>query len=350
MPDVWDTQRTTWMTPVAAARAGRSARNVIAVDPRSRGDARVGEPNHRPLTYRPELDGIRGLAILLVLVSHATPFHAAGWAGVAVFFVLSGYLITGVLQRDPRIGRFYLRRVARLAPALVVTLAFVWAFLPRNGIDAVILYAANWPIIAGYDMAALWHTWSLAIEEQFYLVWPFALPLLVKWPRALVGLAAAIVLLRFALPLEWAYYATFARLDGLLLGAALALLPLRPRASWPGLALLAACSLASPYTFPALSLAGMTLAGVLLVASPPKVLVALASVGRVSYSLYLYHLPLTFVFGPVGVLVAIPVAYLSTRFLEDPIRRRVAERLDRADGARHVTAGNARAGAWSVGP
>src|SRR5450759_534901 len=143
------------------------------------------------MKHRPELDGLRGIAILAVLGAHmGVPGFAAGGggAGVTLFFVLSGYLITSLLfaEKD-RFGRvdlraFYMRRALRLFPALaavlvVVVLLVVTGSMPQaasEGVDyrivllGVVGYVANWVAVAGQSIGILGHTWSLAVEEQFY--------------------------------------------------------------------------------------------------------------------------------------------------------------------------------------
>jgi len=233
------------------------------------------------LRHEPALDGLRGLAILAVLLYHG----GVGWAqggffGVEAFFVLSGFLITSLLlaewgaSRGVRLGRFWGRRARRLLPALfcvVAATAIQQAIVGVNGavpdfrVDGIstLFYFANWHAIAtgtGYFaqtalVSPLQHTWSLAIEEQFYLVWPLLLlgVLTVSNPRragrrhgpqrpadarprlwplfvvAVVGAFASAtemaVLYHLGTPLErvWAYYGTDTRAQGLLAGASLAI-------------------------------------------------------------------------------------------------------------------------------
>jgi len=232
------------------------------------------------LRHEPALDGLRGLAIIAVLLYHGDLSIArGGYFGVEAFFVLSGYLITSLLltewtrSRAIRLGRFWARRARRLLPALFCVVAVVavqQALVGPNGavpdfrMDGIstIFYFANWHEIAtgtGYFAqtaipSPLQHTWSLAIEEQFYLVWPLLLlaflgftnrrerrrrhsphaasdrpgrlqPLLVF---TIVGaIASAVemgVLYHLGTPLEriWVYYGTDTRSQGLLSGAALA--------------------------------------------------------------------------------------------------------------------------------
>ena len=161
------------------------------------------------LGYRPALDGVRGIAILLVLASHvAIPgLAAAGPVGVAVFFTLSGFLITGLLlseqERTDRISlpRFYERRARRLLPALfassaAVAAATIWLgpwWFNWGQMPPALFYYANWvKVDPSGNLAALSGTWSLAIEEQFYLVWPALLVVLVRQGRRVVMLAASL--------------------------------------------------------------------------------------------------------------------------------------------------------------
>jgi peptidoglycan/LPS O-acetylase OafA/YrhL len=156
------------------------------------------------VTYRPDVDGLRAVAVILVVVFHAFP-HAlpGGFVGVDVFFVISGYLITGLILEDRlaekfSFRRFYARRARRILPALALiiaaTLAIGWfVLLPapfaRLGLYAIsgALFFPNllsWSEAGYFDAAAkakpLLHLWSLGVEEQFYLVWP-ALLVALRW-------------------------------------------------------------------------------------------------------------------------------------------------------------------------
>ncbi len=154
--------------------------------------------------YRPQLDGVRAVAITLVIVFHLG-YLPGGWIGVDVFFVLSGYLITSILLSRPgwslpSLRRFWSRRARRLLPAVLVMLAvvLVYGWLGGPGVVpaqlrapalATTFYVANWQqIVAGHSYFAKFaspnpfqHTWSLAIEEQYYLLWPVLLGGLVTW-------------------------------------------------------------------------------------------------------------------------------------------------------------------------
>jgi peptidoglycan/LPS O-acetylase OafA/YrhL len=168
---------------------------------------------HGKMGRWPALDGVRGLAILLVMVEHThlAPFHGGG-LGVDLFFVLSGFLISGLLLAEFQrsggldIRRFYYRRALRLLPALLVlvaaTIGLVLAFdLGEIGratlamAPKTLFYVANLGRTDVGNASLLAHTWSLSIEEQFYLVWPLALLLLLRtrWSRtALVGVVLAV--------------------------------------------------------------------------------------------------------------------------------------------------------------
>jgi len=219
------------------------------------------------LQYRPALDGVRAFAVLAVIGYHlGYRWLRGGFVGVDVFFVLSGYLITTLLvleyQRTARIDipNFWLRRAKRLLPALFILIVAVWCWevaeaprfeLPQRGQDLIwtLFYGSNWHFISsGQDYFAQFtsaspvrHTWSLAIEEQFYLAWP-PIVLLILMRRAKTGsrlaLVCAVGILASALAMAWlfapddpsrAYYGTDTRAHQLLIGALLAVLALSPR-------------------------------------------------------------------------------------------------------------------------
>ena len=222
--------------------------------------ARVGADTavETRLPYLPGLDGLRAIAVGMVVLYHAgVAWLPGGFLGVEVFFVISGYLITALLLAERRqlgriaLGTFWFRRARRLFPALslllVAVLTFVVLWLPgevarvRGDALAALGYVTNWYYIfrqLSYFEAVgrpspLQHLWSLAIEEQFYLLWPPLLILLLpRWPRrhilaALVAAAASTLLMAFlyqphADPSR-VYYGTDTRAAGLLFGSALAL-------------------------------------------------------------------------------------------------------------------------------
>jgi len=232
--------------------------------------------------YRPQLDGLRAVAVYLVVAYHAG-IHgfSGGFIGVDLFFVLSGYLVTQLLLRDfrqsERIGfrRFYARRMRRLLPAAFATLivtAVVYTAVAapaevlaaRGGFRSAFLYVANWHFIAqsndyfaaDVNSNPVVHFWSLAVEEQFYLLWPLAVWLLSN--RGVLRATGAMILLapvcRYLLhllgfPQTALYEFTISRVDALGAGAALAVVMRDPvlRALlirwWRWLALIAAALL-----------------------------------------------------------------------------------------------------------
>jgi len=350
------------------------------------------------LGHSPALDGLRGVALILVLVYHFTGVGGplpGGWSGVDVFFVLSGFLITALLL-DERylhgrvaVGRFYARRGLRLLPALIVMLV-IWSGLllafhdstwigatPSGGkrggpidvlpalghVALVMTYGINWVhAVVGHGWAPLGHLWSLAVEEQFYLVWPATLLLFLRlpagkrvWPVLLLAAVSA------ALPFflydggagkDRIYFGTDTRAVGLLLGAAAALVWHRRRArglparlpgvrAWSGLAFVAAVAvyLANmPVKFlVAPALLGLAVSQVVpyLVDHPTSLLGRaltprpLVWVGKRSYALYLWHYlwatwthPLPLHYGlPLGIAGTLACTVLSWRFVEQPALR-----------------------------
>jgi peptidoglycan/LPS O-acetylase OafA/YrhL len=291
------------------------------------------------------LDGLRGIAVLAVLASHAFAFAAGGFVGVDVFFVLSGYLITSLLLVErARTGHidvpaFYRRRIARLAPAYLLMLAVATPIMagPLAGaarwplaaaVGATATYVANWACVVDVDaLGPVIHTWSLAIEEQFYLLWPAAFIGLsrsrrspVRWLSA--GLAVIVVARAggwLLAPGVWPYFDTVTHADGLLAGCLLAVLlagkgeteasPASLRrsraAAAAGIAVLAAIAATLDVDSSLTYLAGLTLAVAGTVAVVRHLVLhpggrlsrvlrwaPLAFVGRISYGLYLFHMPL----------------------------------------------------------
>ncbi|MGO9179229.1 MAG: acyltransferase family protein [Candidatus Limnocylindrales bacterium] len=299
------------------------------------------------LGHRPSLDALRGIAILLVLLSHAgVPYlGAAGFVGVSLFFALSGYLITALLlceladHRAVDLRAFYLRRARRLLPGLAVLLAATggWAIASGSVASwlpaglAAAFYVGNWAFIAGLPMAGLGHTWSLAVEEQFYFTWPLVLLLLMRMgPRAAIAGALVIVALSFAA--EWAalpsyghaYYGSDTRAKDLLLGCVVAMISMHRGVDFripTAAAIGAAAVLVFLCTAP-------DLPGAPLVVSPAVVMVVawcaarpqfaawrwLTATGRISYGLYLYHVPI--LVGPLAGLSLWPrvVALLASSY------------------------------------
>ena len=197
--------------------------------------------------YRPDLDGLRAIAVGLVILTHAQwPWrNNGGDAGVTAFFVLSGYVITRLLLRQHAEGRadvlgFYRRRLVRLGPALLALLAFTlvtgiligWPTQWRLGIVSCLLYVSNWVQVAGINIDPLGHTWSLAIEEQFYLLWPALLFGLIARRRDwLIPATIVLIVLGSLIRVEssglFEYFSTFTRADAILLGCLVALTGIR---------------------------------------------------------------------------------------------------------------------------
>jgi peptidoglycan/LPS O-acetylase OafA/YrhL len=374
------------------------------------------------MRYSAPLDGIRAIAILAVLVFHVVPRWAAGgFTGVDVFFVLSGFLITSIILHDLRearfsLGEFYARRVQRLVPnaaATVLAVVVLWALLmppsaarlaARHGVWAV----ANlsnffiWSNLGGYwgdaaDTAPLLHTWSLAIEEQFYLLFPGALVLLARFQRDrvtawLAALGAASLALCVATT-DTAPVTAFnllpARVWELLLGAVVASLatplapgaPSRPRlgpglqeaAGWAGLAVVAAgFVLVREEGFPgAIALVptvGTTLVVLAatgenrvsrLLGSP-----ALAWIGKRSYSLYLWHWPFITLGkqeaqlrglpagagAAAGAAVGVALGLAAYHLVEQPLRTRGPGRRWRLAASAAMAAAVLATAAWRGRP
>ena len=336
------------------------------------------------LGYRPSLDGLRAVAVLAVMSWHyVLPGVKGGFLGVDIFFVLSGFLITRLLieewelTRGIHLGRFYLRRMLRLFPALFLLLLLTLPIVPRIWTYASLLYVTNWGILAGkLNSCAIMQLWSLSVEEQFYLVWPPLLLLLLalRTPRRIIGVVVALLAAASAAFKiagwhsidDWSrfYFGSDARADELLIGCGLALLmswSTVPQRAWfrsavqwatvPAILWLGYLIVASAVYWRLLyQQAGLTLAALAtcvlilqcLIAPVPGVRSFLAwrpmvAIGRMSYGLYLWHSPVAWVTDarhyewvpalsrPVQFLVRVALTFAiagsSYRFLERPLLR-----------------------------
>jgi peptidoglycan/LPS O-acetylase OafA/YrhL len=332
-------------------------------------------------TYRPDIDGLRAIAVVSVVLFHASmPGFGGGFLGVDVFFVISGFLITRILTHEGTqavsLAAFYERRVRRIAPALIAVLAAsllaaLLLFSPNEieelskTVVSVTFFVANFHFMRGADYFAsqadaspLVHLWSLSVEEQFYVAYPLFLWVMRRLPRTfLLPAVAAGLVASFAVS-QWlatrdpnaAFYFTPSRAWEILLGALVALRPLKvPEAGAEVLALVSLSLVTVPVFFfsrhtvwPGLNAAIPTAGTAVLLAlgEGRRTLVSrllslkpLVAVGLVSYSLYLWHWPLfefyqRWVLRPIApweyaVLIAIAAsaAWLSWRFVERPFRR-----------------------------
>ena len=211
--------------------------------------------SERQLHYRPDIDGLRAVAVIPVVLYHAgVQFFSGGYVGVDVFFVISGFLIAGIIAREIQSNRFslvnfYERRARRILPALFVvigaTLAAGWVIAwPDNYVEigesalATVFFSSNfyfWQTTDYFATAAeyrpLLHTWSLAVEEQFYIFFPLVLILMAKLPRSrLLASLVAIFVISVTMSVAWtvtapgaAFYLAPVRAWELLVGVFLAL-------------------------------------------------------------------------------------------------------------------------------
>jgi peptidoglycan/LPS O-acetylase OafA/YrhL len=326
----------------------------------------------RPRRRVSAFDGIRALAVLAVLGFHeGWPGLPGGFLGVDVFFVLSGYLITGTLITGQPLLRFWERRVRRLVPALVVMLVTVTAVVTltqpdqlaalRGALLPALCYVSNWYEIAKHGSyfslygppSPLMHLWSLAIEEQFYLVWPLVvLAIRPLRNRAIVPAALAIasaiamaILYRHGGDPSRVYYGTDTHASALLVGAALAFVPKGPgkfTIPAPALDAVGAAGLAvlgwecghfggdDPVLYPyGLVVTALAAAAVIAAAAGDGAIAALLSakplrwLGERSYGIYLWHWPVIVLLtkNPVGSVFAVGLAAASWEFIERPILR-----------------------------
>ena len=338
-------------------------------------------------TYRPEIDGLRAVAVLAVVFYHAEfEFFSGGFVGVDVFFVISGYLIGRILIAELADGGFsyagfFERRARRILPALFFMLLLVvlpaYVLLPpadlqnfANSLLGATWFSSNFIFWAeagyfdrGSEVKPLLHTWSLAVEEQFYLVFPLLLATLVKLKKVIAGLVLGVVmslalaLLGLSAGTDWPFFMLASRAWELGLGALVAALAHQQSLSrlysdnrleqlWPLLGMVgivtAILTFSEATPTPGLPLvlptAGTAL--LLLVHSPGGWIAQLlshpllSSLGLVSYSFYLWHQPilvlsrfhfrgdLTPLMTWAALFGALLLAVLSWKFIEQPFRNR----------------------------
>ncbi len=340
--------------------------------------------------YRPDIDGLRALAVLAVLIFHAFPSALpGGFVGVDIFFVISGYLITTILLKQMEthqfsLAHFYAQRIKRIFPALATVLIFClwvgWIALSSGEYKQLGRYTAGgaaflnnflfWRDAGYFDTAAatkpLLHLWSLAIEEQFYLIWPLLLLICHKLSRTTFKARSKVVLIGaiFCTSLIYSYqlvardltadfYSPFARSWELIVGATLAYwhqqsstLSLSKRISLL-LAVIGGCLLVAGMTlidhtraFPGLWALLPTLGTACLIAAGPSSYInrqwlasrPLVSIGLISYPLYLWHWPLltfarifegqtpTVIVRCLLLLASAGLAFLTYQLIERPIR------------------------------
>jgi peptidoglycan/LPS O-acetylase OafA/YrhL len=326
------------MAPLTACCASPADRPGPGTGP----DYLLRVPARQRLGYLPALDGVRAGAVILVILHHADLFGmpGGGLVGVESFFVLSGFLITALLIGERRVsGRvalpsFYARRALRLFPALlamvVAVSAYSWHFhdeRSRDAIPGVLLYFANWSQANGRPLALLSHTWSLAVEEQFYLVWPALLVIVFAKTRnfravAIAALALAVTSTVIRLTL-WHGDADVLRLrngfdtraSGLLLGCVLAVFVMGQYAGSGRLAVVGSRAAAAGavvllvmsrttvnerwgygWGLSVVQLGALALIGGLVVAPAGRLPAALSTaplrwIGQRAYGLYLWHFP-----------------------------------------------------------
>ena len=317
------------------------------------------------LGYMPALDGLRGVAIALVIANHVG-WLGGGFLGVDVFFVLSGFLITTVLleewgrERSVSLSAFYVRRARRLLPAVFALLAVLGAVAVASAsaggsvepivtsVAATLFYTANiWRAMGHELIGPLTPMWSLAQEEQFYLLWPPLLALLLRRGVSLRRVATGLVLAAVAVMLWRAhlgpdartFFSPDTRSDPLLIGCLLAVcrhhLPRIPvSAAAVAVATLTvdvafasvSGGLANAFGYPLAGISTAVLIAAALQSSPVTRLLQfrpLVLLGVISYGLYVWQ---GFVFailgGLPGIAVALLVAVVSYRFIEQPFRRR----------------------------
>jgi peptidoglycan/LPS O-acetylase OafA/YrhL len=318
------------------------------------------------MPYNPALDGVRALSILAVVLFHCeVPGARGGFIGLDVFFVLSGYLITSLLATEHRqggieVGRFYARRALRLYPTLLLMIAAYVVLAPilwpadNRWLSAALaaFYVYDYALPFWELTYTIGHTWSLGVEEKFYLLWPLLLPLVLRTRhpvRWLLSAFLAVTAWRYFVALTWtwpqAYFCFDTRMSGILLGAIAALT--RFKVSRYALAM-ACVALAVLMTLPSLPTMDQTEAVTLRItlaelsafvlvchAAENRTASFLASrpmvyIGRLSYGIYLWHFPLVLLLRytqPLWITLSATIVFsfamaaICLHLVDVPIRR-----------------------------
>lgn len=330
--------------------------------------------------YRPDVDGLRAVAIISVVVFHYFPhLLTGGFTGVDIFFVISGFLISSILYKEIELGtfkflRFYGRRIRRIFPALILVLMVTYLFYSHfllssdlrqlgKHILGAAAFCANfvyWRESGYFDAAAtmkpLLHIWSLGIEEQFYFVWPILLLLLYKYTKPQWMISLLLIssfgygLYCVRTDLTTAFYSPFSRFWELMVGGLLAFVlrqrPTTERNPNHVLSILGAFFMLiglliidKDRAFPGWLALLPTMGAMLIILAGQMAVInrflstrMMVGIGLISYPLYLWHWPALvgykIVFGqqPTGmaavglIFMCVTLSYLTWRFLEIPIR------------------------------
>jgi len=340
--------------------------------------------SHPSIRYRPDIDGLRAMAVMLVVLYHAFPtIFPGGFIGVDIFFVISGYLITSIIFTDTRYGNFsfiefYCKRVRRIFPALITVLIFslgvgLLTLLPEElqslgkNVVGASLFISNillWKETGYFDISSVYkpllHLWSLGIEEQFYLIWPLLFLMAIKLHRTM-SIVSVCCLSSFVVGAHMtntspqaAFYLLHSRAWELISGALLAIFTQEHQIKSIKAIYLEVAALVSFLTslgctffldesvvFPGYVALAPVIATLILISVGDKSVVAsrlfsnkiAVGIGRISYPLYLWHWPilsyLTIIKAkePSGesrlyaILISVALAYLTYRLIEAPIRR-----------------------------
>jgi peptidoglycan/LPS O-acetylase OafA/YrhL len=373
--------------PIEKVAVSQSRQAVAALRTGNRSAADESQRGRRD--FRPDVEGLRAVAIAIVLVAHAgVGFATGGYVGVDVFFVISGFLITRLLVNELdltgrlSLTRFYARRVKRLMPQVltvsVVVVVASWVLFSPLRTEAVAadviasgVYAMNWRLssgavdyfASGVQDGPLDHFWSLAVEEQFYIVWPL-LVLAVTWRhrrgagarRVLIIVLSAIAIAsllyaayRARVAPEQAYFSAPARAWELAVGGLAAVGirgPMGRRsavaAAWSGAVAIGVATIAfdettafpgPPALVPTLGAIALVAAGTTVIPAAPTRFLTLRPVhfvGRVSYAWYVWHWPALVFAGALGLsstaerlavtVVSLIPAVVTHRYIEEPLR------------------------------